>query len=283
MSEVRSTLRWRVAAASAVGALVLPVIVREWDAWLNSFHEHDEEYERKDGKGKMMVGSCRPRRAADVARGIASCLAFLAVADRLLARRMSDDTSRYFLLHTLANAVITLSSGSEMLEVLRDPIGVGVGRCSVLPTYMIPCLFGYHLSVFKDVPLEEWQHHLLFGLGLAGPQLAYCVGPVQNAVGFFMCGLPGGIDYALLAAVKEGLISSSAEKVWNSRIQCWCRSPGILLSSYCLYLLSKYSVVKGPSTTIAYLAFLLASFNGQYYMQKVVANTSLKCGGQGAC
>jgi hypothetical protein len=34
---------------------------------------------------------------------------------------------------------------------------------------------------------------------------------------------------------------------------------------------------------VASLAFLLASFNGQYYMQKVIANTSIKCGGQGAC
>ena len=56
-----------------------------------------------------------------------------------------------------------------------------------------------------------------------------------------------------------------------------------MLSSYCLYLLAKYSKVKGPSTTVASLAFLLASFNGQYYMQKVIANTSIKCGGQGAC
>lgn len=136
-----------------------------------------------------------------------------------MARRMIDSTSRYFMLHTLANAVITLSSASEMAQVLTDPIRCSLGKCNVLPTYMVPCLFTYHLSVFKNVPLEEWQHHLLFGIGLCGPQLRYCVGPVQNAVGFFLCGLPGGIDYAMLTAVKEGLIRSSTEKIWNSRIQ----------------------------------------------------------------
>ena len=273
----------KLLAGGALAAWLLPMLVEEWNRWLNSHHEHDEEYEKVDGSGTLKVGSCRPRRLSDLARGTLSCLAFLAACDLGVAHRMKDDTSRYFLLHTLANAVITLSSYKEMKAVLCDPIGSGVGACNVLPTYMIPCLFTYHLSAFRNVPLEEWQHHVIFGLGLAGPQLAYCVGPVQNAVGFFMCGLPGGVDYALLWLVKEGLLRSEAEKIWNSRINCWCRAPGIMLSSYYLYLLAKYSKVKGPSTTVASLAFLLASFNGQYYMQKVIANTSIKCGGQGAC
>ena len=212
-----------------------------------------------------------------------SCLAYLAVVDRLCCRRMKDDTGRYFLLHTLANWVITVSSASEMVSVLRDPLGKSLGTCNVLPTYMIPCLFSYHLGVFKNVPREEWEHHILFGLGLAGPGLHYCVGPVQNAVGFFMCGLPGGIDYALLAAVKQGLLRSATEKMWNARIQVWCRAPGILLSSYAIYLISKYSAVNVRTKALPLLVFLLASFNGQYYMQKVVANTAHKMNGQGAC
>ena len=280
----RSLNTTSVAAGSVAAAVLLPIVVSKWDAWLNSHHEHEEEYELADGSGKRTkVGSCRPRSIGDMARGGLSCLAFLVAADLFVARRMRDDTSRYFMLHTLANTVITISSASEMLAVLRDPINSGVGKCNVLPTYMIPSLFTYHLSVFKNVPREEWEHHLLFGLGLCLPQLAYCVGPVQNAIGFFMCGLPGGIDYAMLAAVKEGLIRSDTEKLWNSRIQCWCRAPGVLLSSYAILLLSRYSTVKGPSRAMAYLAFLLATFNGQYYMQKVVANTSLKLNGHGAC
>ena len=272
-----------VAALSGVGLLASAAIVKRWDEWLNSVHEHTEEFERDDGDGTVTIGSCRPRRASDVARGVLSCLAYLATIDVVIARRMKDDTSRYFLLHTFANAIISLSSAPEMMRVLMDPIGSSLGKCNVLPTYMIPCLFTYHLSVFKNVPLDEWQHHLIFGLGLAGPGLRYCVGPVQNAVSFFMCGLPGGIDYALLAAVKEGMLRSSTEKVWNSRIQVWMRSPGILLSSYAIFLASKYSGLKSPSKLLPYLLFLLASFNGQYYMQKVVANTAFKLEGQGAC
>mmetsp|Transcript_14312 Transcript_14312/g.28782 ORF Transcript_14312/g.28782 Transcript_14312/m.28782 type:complete len:104 (-) Transcript_14312:217-528(-) len=103
-----------------------------------------------------------------------------------------------------------------------------------------------------------------------------------------MCGLPGGVDYAMLAAVKEGLLQSSTEKIWNSRIQVWCRAPGIMLSAYAIYIVAKYTPVKGGfsgrgTNLLPLLLPLLASFNGQYYMQKVVANTAFKIQGQGAC
>ena len=78
------------------------------------------------------------------------------------------------MLHTLANWVITVSSSGEMAAVLGDPVNSSLGKCNLLPTYMIPCLFGYHLSVFKNVPAEEWQHHIIFGLGLAGPGRRCC-------------------------------------------------------------------------------------------------------------
>ena len=65
--------------------------------------------------------------------------------------------------------------------------------------------------------------------------------------------------------------------------QVWMRAPGIMLSAYAMYLISRYSgLKKSSSSLLPYLLFLLASFNGQYYMQKVVANTAFKHGGQGA-
>ena len=56
-----------------------------------------------------------------------------------------------------------------------------------------------------------------------------------------------------------------------------------MLAGYAMYLSARYAPVHGPPKALPLLAFLLAAFNGQYYMQKVVANTSLKCDGQGAC
>ena len=61
------------------------------------------------------------------------------------------------------------------------------------------------------------------------------------------------------------------------------RAPGVLLSSYALYLVSRYSQIKPPSQALPSLLFALAGFNGLYYMQKVVANTAAKVDGHNAC
>ena len=163
-----------LALATGAGLAASAALVRPWDEWLTSHHEHDEEFEREDGRGTLTLGSCRPTTLGQLARGAGSCLAFLAACDALIARRARDDTARYFVLHTLANWVITVSSSGEMASVLGDPVNLSLGKCNLLPTYMTPCLFGYHLSVFKNVPAEEWQHHIIFGLGLAGPGRRCC-------------------------------------------------------------------------------------------------------------
>ena len=38
------------------------------------------------------------------------------------------------------------------------------------------------------------------------------VGPLMNFNNFFMCGVPGGLDYAMLFAVKHGWMSPLQEK-----------------------------------------------------------------------
>lgn len=46
---------------------------------------------------------------------------------------------------------------------------------------------------------------------------------------FFASGLPGGIDYAMLVAVKKGWMTSGQEKKYNGYIQLWIRMPGCVM------------------------------------------------------
>ena len=57
--------------------------------------------------------------------------------------------------------------------------------------------------------------------------------------------------------VKEGLLASKSEKIWNSRIQVWMRSPGIMLAGYAVYLSARYAPVHGPPKALPLLAFIL--------------------------
>ena len=58
---------------------------------------------------------------------------------------------------------------------------------------------------------------------------------LSDTSAFFICGLPGGIDYGMLAAVKEGLLSSEREKFLNTKLNVWMRAPGLTMVAYAIY------------------------------------------------
>ena len=47
---------------------------------------------------------------------------------------------------------------------------------------------------------------------------------------------PGGVDYAMLVAVKKGWMTSDSEKKYNSIIQLWIRAPGCIIHSVLSYV-----------------------------------------------
>jgi len=123
-------------------------------------------------------------------------------------------------------------------------------------------------------------HHVIFVGLIGGLDVFFDVNfPVKNLIAFFMCGLPGGLDYLMLTLVKQELMSPLTEKAWNSRINVWIRSPGLLLCAFCVYQAARH----GPADSacalhpgIAGAVALLCVGNGQYYMQRVTGNTYRK-------
>ncbi len=116
-------------------------------------------------------------------------------------------------MHALVNAIVTIAAIPDTLRTARDPMQSMEGRCNVVPAYMIVSLLMYHLVAnFRVHPDDVW-HHLLFGLGIGGVGLHYCPGPLQNALSFFISGFPGGVDYAMLMAIKDGMMEPITEKV----------------------------------------------------------------------
>ena len=89
----------------------------------------------------------------------------------------------------------------------------------------------------------------------------------------FVCGLPGGVDYALLFLVKLGKLSKAREKSINRFLNMWIRLPGILSFvpfAYCCYAVGRTSVGPGLLT----LQAVLNSFNAIYFADRVVANAA---------
>ena len=89
---------------------------------------------------------------------------------------------------------------------------------------------------------------------------------------FFMCGVPGGVDYLMLFLVKHGWMKPLDEKRLNSAINVWCRAPWLISVAVFAYI--QLFVQDAPLYIRCFRCFLLAlaSWNGLFFMERVVGN-----------
>jgi hypothetical protein len=198
-------------------------------------------------------------------KGIAIAVALMIPIDALFCRRTK---ARWWLLHAWANSLITIATASDAIHAIDAPQQSCVGHPSnVLSIYQALALHIYHAAFFNCTRDDIWHHVVFVGtLGALAIYYDFNGGPLVNLVVFFICGLPGGLDYVMLALVKHEKISALQEKAWNTRINVWLRSPGLLLSAFCTY----QAVRHGPPSTMcaqhpwqAAIASLLITINGQ--------------------
>jgi len=171
--------------------------------------------------------------------------------------------------------IVAITALPDLCEAFANPqLSSTGGDPSMYPIYMIPAIHLYHLFFFK-CSRADWVHHVVFAGIICPMGLFLKTGPVANAVAFFICGLPGGLDYIMLACVKHQWMSKLREKVWNARINVWIRSTGLVFCAATIYVGATASHSKTPAWA-ALLGALLCVVNGQYYMQVVVGNTFVK-------
>lgn len=113
----------------------------------------------------------------------------------------------------------------------------------------------------------------------------YHWGSVIAAMNFFCSGLPGGIDYLMLAMIKIGKLDKKKHKKHQALLNVWLRTPGIIANvTICLFESLRHwdtSPMGGKIIPVA-CAFLIG-FNGLYYMERVVASAGAKTDFKGSC
>ena len=202
--------------------------------------------------------------------GFTSCLFLLSFLDSLIVR---SSPARWLILHTVGNAIVMITAAKDTVSTIKTPISsLNGSMSSLVPTLMVPALHVYHMIGFK-CSTADYVHHVLFAGVICSLGFMYEIGTIQNTIGFFMCGLPGFIDYAMLACVKTKRLSPVTEKVWNARINVWLRSPGLLFCAFCCFYATPPD---GFQSHTFILVGILCLLNGQYYMQVVVGNTYLR-------
>jgi hypothetical protein len=185
--------------------------------------------------------------------------------------------ARYFLLHGIWNMIMVIIMLPDFIYTLIDPLN------AVAPNQDVnrwPMIFGtvlhiWHCVAYNDLTVDDYFHHGVFGLGLFFVGLIWDWGYSMNFLLFFICGLPGGIDYLMLAGVKHDYISKMTEKRFNKALNVWLRGPGCIASACIVWANWVNNNTSQIPTIVKLLAMILSVANGQYYARRVVASWAI--------
>lgn len=193
---------------------------------------------------------------------------YFCVMDRVLELLRVE--GRYYAIHALHNAAITVLTAPNVYQsLLLDP------TCFVTPIIASQLIIALHLyhcwMYFEKLRIDDWMHHALM-IGVALPLgLSVPSGSLMGMSLFFTTGLPGGVDYVLLALVRNGRLASDVEKRANAAIQVWVRSPGCVAVAA---LIVRQAFTHEKATTFYKVASVLTAalnyWNGQYFSAQVV-------------
>lgn len=191
--------------------------------------------------------------------------------DNLFIKRWLSK-ARWFVLHTIANAIVVYFVWNDVSSLFLNPIMAFNRRPDYSGLNITVALHFYHAIFFKNLPMIDWIHHILM-IGIA-IRSYYCPGSVivtTNALLFFLNGLPGGIDYFLLTLVKYEFIRPIREKELNSYLNIWIRSPGVIVGTFCMYLTTVYANYS-PDVLTRDVILSILMWNAQYFTYRVIGN-----------
>jgi hypothetical protein len=231
----------------------------------------------------------------------ASVFVFFFVLDHLLIKPFAQPKARYFFLHVVFNSWLTLTVWSSALTALSNPEkallgdnnptpssniwtlqytqGIGYTDSQVSTTAGIASFHLYHAVFFTGISKEDWIHHIVSCLIVPLIGINVPFGRVVDVSNLGMCGIPGGVDYFLLALQKSGTNAPSRllQKQISALMNLLIRWPLMLISSY-MFLIgwingSLHQV--SPHWFVPWImlvAVVLHTSNAAYYAHKVIGN-----------
>ncbi len=209
-------------------------------------------------------------------------LSLLTLRGLHLALRLGiqDEKTCWFLLHAATNfviAAVTLPAFSVAFHHL-DWIGFLPPEAPDLGTWdaaLIGSVHLYHLLAF-DMDYDDWFHHLLFvpfnqAAMVLPERWGYARwGPCIRMQHFFVCGLPGGLDYVGLALRRLGLLDTERQKRLQCRLNLCLRCPGLLMTISILLLEALRTQQPALLCVLVLIDAALIGFNSLYYTARVI-------------
>ena len=207
-------------------------------------------------------------------RGILYSLFYCNISDIFLSKTTGlNRKAKWYLIHSICNLFILIHSFNDMMITFTNPI-----QSFTSDNYNskgLEIVVGLHLyHIMRDAYILDyidWCHHLISCFFMSMIGFVCYHNPTFNSGLFFMCGLPGCIDYFLLFLVKINLFEKLSEKKINVFLNNWIRCPGILYSvsvanvGYMMGYIDMHPL-------IYLMSQILVIFNAIFFAERVTLN-----------
>ena len=199
---------------------------------------------------------------------------FFTITDRYLMKLGFQNP--YYAVHAIHNALIVILTAPDVINTFTHLNTLDQFSTNWFAAYICYALHFYHiLTYWAFFRFDDWLHHALM-IGLALPIGCFVEGYTFLGFSlFFTTGLPGGIDYALLFAVRNGYLHRESEKRINTFLNVWIRSPGCVAMATLSLVVAINSKIANPLFTLfCFIPAALTFWNGQYFMQQIVTDSA---------
>ena len=188
---------------------------------------------------------------------------------------INSKNNTYYLMHFILNMYICYETLDTMIQILFHQVDPLDEIQNVKPMEIITAFHLYHIIIFfKKLTLTDWIHHVVNVL--VSYILVLQLFPVRmtNYVVFFICGLPGGIDYGLLFLTKINLMARCTEKKINTYLNQYLRVPGLVIGvgrMWDLYI-KHVNVISTVEKVAALFIMFTIMMNALYFSKLVCEN-----------
>jgi len=126
--------------------------------------------------------------------------------------------------------------------------------------------------MFKKITKMDYIHHGVSSFIGQAPAILFYHNKLLNACNFFICGLPGLINYACLTAVKHKKMNRVTEKKINSFLNIYLRQPGALYVLFMNYICFRYDYDKYTPKLMYYVGAPILFWNACFFSHEAVYN-----------
>lgn len=182
----------------------------------------------------------------------------------------------YYLIHSLANWGIVYYTYPTVRDVYLNLPFASSLITNPISYQICSALHIYHIVQYK-LNSEDIKHHIPTLTVLSIPLFNISQSPLVAHTEFYLCGLPGAIDYILLFLSRNNIINRMTEKKWNLYLNLYIRCPGAILNSALALQLVQQQPNMSSLHQLCYLGVAVFSFwNGSYYLRNVIADYHLR-------